>query len=364
MRKRVSLARIQNDNMPRVLTNKYGLPDTLFRAITHDTHKLAGDISVTTLIDSPKIRILKKMHTYEEDVSDGLYALMGTALHHILERANIKSSRKRAFITTAETIMSEGDKMATTDPAKADVLRRGANWIFSLIPVFFPEIGDRYVYEITMQIDINGTIISGTFDLYDKTDRVLWDYKFCSTFQYTAPGNKVKWERQTNIYAYMLREQHGFQVDKIKVVAFFRDWNRYGFVRNREYPDRQIKEMEMKVYPNNEILDYLVKRVELHKRAESGQIPDCTGEEKWSTADMFAVKQGTVKKAVRVYDNKIAADTFIAENKNSYEIPGGKGKLWIEVRPGESRRCEEYCPVSQFCEQRKRDLEKIASYEQ
>ncbi len=348
--------------MPRILTNKYGLPNTLYDAIKYDTHKLAGDISVTTLIDAPQVRLLKKKHTYEEDVVDGLYALMGTALHHILERANIKSARKRAFITTAETIMMEADKMATFDKAASDNLRSGANWIFSLIPLFFPEIGDRYVYEITMQLQVGDKVLSGTFDLYDKETGILYDYKFCSTFQYTAPGANVKWERQTNIYAYMLKEQHGFDVTAIKIVALFRDWNKFGFTKNQNYPDRQVKEINVKLYPREEVFKYIVHRMDIHTKAENGDVPECNGEEKWSSADMFAVKQGTVKRAVRVFDSKVAADTFIIENKNSYEIPGGKGKLWIEARIGGSRRCEEYCPVSQFCEQRKRDLAKIESY--
>lgn len=349
--------------MPRILTNKFGLPNTLYDAIKYDTHKLAGDISVTTLIDAPQVRLLKKKHTYEEDVVDGLYALMGTALHHILERANIKSARKRAFITTAETIMQEAGKMATSNKEAADKLRSGANWIFSLIPIFFPEIGDRYVYEITMQLDVGGYVISGTLDLYDKQTGILYDYKFCSTFQYTSPGNNMKWGYQTNIYAYMLQEQHGFTVTAIKVVALFRDWNKYGFIKNKDYPDRQVKEINIRLLPKEDIFRYILQRVKLHRDAEEGIVPDCTGEERWATADSFAVKQGTVKRAIRVFDNKPAADTFIIENKNAYEIPGGKGKLWIEVRPGESRRCKEYCPVAQFCEQRKRELEKVKDYE-
>lgn len=349
--------------MPRILTNKFGLPDTLHKAIAYDTHKLAGDISVTTLLDAPQVRILKKKHAYEEDVVDGLYALMGTALHHILERANIDSVRKRAFITTAETIMQKADEMATSDQSAADTLRRGADWIFKLIPVLFPEIGDRYVFEITMQLQVGDKVLSGTFDLYDKETGILYDYKFCSTFQWTAPGANVKWERQTNIYAYMLKAQHGFNVTGIRIVAFFRDWNRYGFVKNKDYPDRQIKEISVKLYPPEQVFNYIVNRMELHTKAENGEVPECTGEERWANSDTFAVKQGKVKRAVRVFDNKIAADTFIIENKNSYDIPGGKGKLWIEVRVGGSRRCEEYCPVSQFCGQRKRELEKLASYE-
>lgn len=348
--------------MPRILTNKYNLPDTLFQAISYDTHKLAGDISVTTLIDAPKIRLLKKKHQYEEDVVDGLYALMGTALHHILERANIKSVRKRAFITTAETIMQEADKLADKDAGAADSLRRGANWIFSLIPIFFPEIGDRYIFEITMQLQVGDKVLSGTFDIYDKHTGVLYDYKFCSTFAWTNPESRVKWERQTNIYSYMLKNQFNLDVTEIRVIAFFRDWNKFGFAKNKDYPDRQIKEIKIPIYAHEDVFRYIVKRMEIHSRAENGDVPECTGEERWAKADSFAVKQGDVKRAVRVFDGRIAAETFIIENKNSYEIPGGKGKLWIEVRMGGSKRCEDFCPVSKFCDQRKRELEKIAEY--
>lgn len=350
--------------MPRILTNKYNLPDTLFQAISYDTHKLAGDISVTTLLDAPQIRLLKRKHQYEEDVVDGLYALMGTALHHILERANIKSARKRAFITTAETIMQEADRLASSDATAADTLRRGANWIFQLIPVFFPEIGDRYVFEITMQLQVGEKVLSGTFDLYDKETGVLYDYKFCSTFAWTTPESRVKWEQQTNIYAYMLKSTFGFNVTAIRVVAFFRDWNRYGFVKNKDYPDRQIKEISIPMYPAEKVFNYIVDRFDKHNRADNGDVPECTGEERWAKADIFAVKQKSAKRAIRVFDSKIEADTFIIENKNSYEIPGGKGKLFIELRPGGSMRCLEYCPVAEFCDQRKRELAKVQEYSQ
>lgn len=354
---------LKHTSMPRTLTNKYNLPDTLYQAISYDTHKLAGDISVTTLLDAPQIRLLKRKHQYEEDVVDSLYALMGTALHHILERANIKSSRKRAFIATAETIMQEADKQAASNSTEAaDTLRRGANWIFSLIPVLFPEIGDRYIYEITMQLQVGDKVLSGTFDLYDKETGVLYDYKFCSTFSWTTPESRVKWERQTNIYAHMLKSQFGYTITAIRIVAFFRDWNRYGFIKNKDYPDRQIKEISVPVYSSEDVFKYIVNRMDIHNKADNGDIPECSGEERWAKADGFAVKQGSVKRAVRVFDDKIAAETFIIENKNSYEIPGGKGKLWIEVRVGGSRRCEEFCQVAQFCEQRKRELEKIANY--
>ena len=81
----------------QIITNKYGLPETLVMACKHDTHRVGGDISVTQLIDGPQVRLLKRKHDYESDVSDNLYAMMGTALHHIIERAKIQNERQKAF---------------------------------------------------------------------------------------------------------------------------------------------------------------------------------------------------------------------------------------------------------------------------
>ncbi|MEI8293050.1 MAG: hypothetical protein WCG66_03865 [bacterium] len=48
------------------ITNKFGLPDPVFRALSHDGY-MAGtkkaDISVTTLIGPPKINQLKKRYS-------------------------------------------------------------------------------------------------------------------------------------------------------------------------------------------------------------------------------------------------------------------------------------------------------------
>jgi hypothetical protein len=350
--------------MARILTNKYALPDTIVKAVTHDTHKLAGDISVTTLIDAPKIRYLKRLHDYEEDVSDMLYALMGTSLHHILERANIESSRKRAFILTAETIMQKADQISKLDEGKAETLRKGANWIFQLIPVFFPEIADKYIFEITLQLQVGDKVLSGTFDVFDKETGILYDYKFCSVYNWIAPEARIKWERQTNIYAYMLKVQHGYQVNGIRIIAFFRDWNEYNFIRNKDYPDRQTKEIPIKVYEDDAVLGYIKKRMALHEKMEMGEDIECSGEERWAKADEFAVKQVGAKRAIKRFPSKVEADSWLAENKHNYEPSGGKGKLFIEVRHGQSMRCAKYCPVSKNCQQYQQELERIKKYEQ
>jgi len=321
-----------------------------------DTHRVGGDISVTQLIDGPRIRILKGKHDYESDVVDNLYALMGTALHNILERANIKSVRKRAFILTAETIITEADRLAkdTTNPdavKRAAQLKAAANYIFSLIPVFFPEIGSRYIFELTLRLEVGDIVLYGTFDVYDQETGILYDYKFTSVYAWTYPESRKKWERQTNIYATMLINTKGLSVNGIRIVAFFRDWNEYSLNRSKDYPQRQIMEIDVPVYSEERVMTYINARLDIHRRAMAGEDIDCTGDERWGKATMYAVKTPKSKKAVRVFDSEPASIAFLQENQHKYD------NAFIEKRPGDSMRCAKYCSVAPFCSQRKKELE-------
>jgi hypothetical protein len=344
----------------RILTNKYNLPDTLVQAVKQDSHKMAGTISVTELIDSPRIRILKKQHDYEVDVSDLLYALMGTALHHILERANISDVRKRAFILTAETIFIKANEIGLVDAEKAKRLEAAGNYILNLIPVFFPEVASKYIFEKTLRLELfGGHVLSGTFDLFDTETGILHDYKFCSTFAYTNPAQREKWKQQTNIYAYGLHLE-GYQVNGIKIIAFFRDWSKYGLTNNRDYPPRQTIEIVIPLGQpsvNNipwqdQVAEFIKARLNLHIQAETAQeLPLCSGVDRWATADVYAVKTPKNKKAIKLEVSEAAAKKFIQENGHKFIEP------FIEKRPGSSGRCEKYCPVSKHCSQWKREQE-------
>lgn len=332
----------------RILVNKYNLPQTLVDAVTYDTHKLAGDISVTTLIDGPQVRYLKTTHDYEVDVSDCIYALMGTALHHVLERANISSVRKRAFLLVADTLIEKHREILNTSPDQAATLEKGYKWVMSLIPVFFPEAVERYIFERTMTLDMGSHVISGTFDLYDKETGILYDYKFCSTYQWIFPEARKKWEEQTNIYAYMLRLELGLNITGIRVVAFFRDWSAGKLMTGGNYPPRQIYEVTMPLWPEEktkEVIDYYLNK---HREAEAGRVPECTGDIRWATADIYAVRKKGLKKALSggLKESRRAAEMFITENNHKHG-----GGLEIEFRPGISRRCQQFCVVSAHCPQ-------------
>lgn len=339
----------------RILTNNFNLPETLVKAVQYDTHKLAGTISVTELIDAPQIRVLKKKFDYEVDVVDNLYALIGTALHHILERANIDSVRKRAFILVAETLEAKSieylNQKMETEAIQCDKVGK---WLKAVIPVFFPEVAQRYLWEVTQRLDLgSGHVLSGTFDLYDKETGILWDYKFCSTYMWTYPEARQKWIEQLNIYAFMLRQNLGLNITGIRVVAFFRDWSHYKLMKDKDYPDMQIKELYIPLFDTPNVINLINHHLMLHLQAESGDVPECTGEMRWAKAGEYAVKNPDSKRAIRVLDTPQAAKQYILEN--GHRIHG----MFIEERPGESTRCEKYCPVRHVCPQRKAELKKI-----
>ena len=72
-------------------TNKHDIPKEIIRAIENDQYD-KGDslISVTGLLQPPRIRLLNKEHQEElvEDYSDQIWKILGQSVHTILERAN------------------------------------------------------------------------------------------------------------------------------------------------------------------------------------------------------------------------------------------------------------------------------------
>ena len=69
-----------------IITNQYNLPEPVFNALTHsDYSRGSSNRSVTQLIDSPRVRILRKEHDDQifEDASDMLWSVLGTSVHHM-----------------------------------------------------------------------------------------------------------------------------------------------------------------------------------------------------------------------------------------------------------------------------------------
>lgn len=332
-----------------ILTNKTGLPETLVRAVARDEHITKGSISVTVLIDSPQVRLLRKNNTYEVDVADKLTALLGTAIHHIIEHSDRDYQAKKSMIATAEILIKKARELSTTEYAgQAAGMDQVANYLFQIINWLFPETHQRYMYENVMSLDIGeGHILSGTCDLYDKQTETLYDYKSCTVFQYIYPEARAKWEEQANIYALMLETLHGVKVKNIRVVALFKDYSKYEKMKNQGYPPRQNMEITITRHSNESIWKLIQSHRDRHLVAEREGIMECTGKERWAIADEYAIMKPGAKRAIAKFPTIQMANKSLQDNLHMSTYKGA----YVDTRPGVSKRCENYCDVSSVCSQ-------------
>lgn len=273
------------------LTNVYNLPSPLVNALKNDRYHQPGHISVTGLIQPPRIRQLMIRHAdmVSEDVSDRIWMLLGNAVHEVLDRA---------------------------------------------------EVDDGFQEE-RLSVLVNGWRVTGKADLWESPG-ILSDYKITSVWAYVN-GVKPEWEAQLNCYAEMYRDA-GFTVDKLQIVCIFRDWSKNRAKSGDNYPPCPAAVMPVNQWREWNIEQYLRQRIELHQKAEDLpdlELPYCTAEERWEKPTMYAVKKKGRKSAVRVLESEESAQKMVND---------GKGEF-VETRPGESTRCEHYCPVNFVCNQ-------------
>ena len=269
------------------LTNKLGLPEPLVRAVVwYDRDQEGCDYTITELLRPPRMVQLEKIHADQitEDASERLWMLLGSAGHSVLERSAHKG-----------------------------------------------------IVEERAIVEIDGFKVGGKLD-FGMTDTTLWDYKFTSVYA-AKEGPKPEWEQQLNCYRYLARE-YGVYFDKLVIVAIFRDWSKQKSHREPDYPQSQVKVMEVPLWNNVDVHTFIATRIKAHEAAKT-TLPLCTPEETWEKPKVFAVMKGSNKRAVKLYDNDAMA---IAHSRQSED-------LFVVPRPTERPRCESYCAVSKFCSQ-------------
>ncbi|NBS70950.1 hypothetical protein EBT31_18895, partial [bacterium] len=200
------------------LTNKFGLPDPVVKALTRSEYsKGESNRSVTQLIDSPRVRILRQEHwdDLEEDVSEKMWAVMGTAAHKMFE-------------DTAD---------------------------------------EKHISEERLYMDIDGWVISGAIDVQRIEDDgiTIMDYKTTSVWSVIL--GKSQWEYQLNCYAALVRWNQRGKVKGLKVIAILRDWRAKDAEEKPDYPRAPIVEVDIPMWTEEQQDAYLKERVALHQKA-------------------------------------------------------------------------------------------------
>lgn len=276
-----------------IITNRLGLPQAFVEMAQKDSAPEAGVYRVTSLLKGVRENILERRHhlEIESDVSDMIWLLFGTAVHGVLEHQ---------------------------------------------------EEGAAEFKETRLKVELADRVLSGQFDLYNADTKTVTDYKTASVWKIIF-GNFGDWRKQLLTYAYMLRTI-GFEVEHGEVVALLKDHSKRDAKLKPDYPKLPVQKVTFDFSPGDfhEIEDWLVERLEAIKAAEElpdDQLPVCTLEERFNNGNKYAVMAKGKKRALRVLDSHEAAEAWQAENGGDY----------IEERPGEDKKCAEYCNACEFC---------------
>jgi hypothetical protein len=303
--------------MPRILTNKNNLPLPLFLAIKNDTYEARGDISTTTLIDSPHVRVLRKYNEYTEDASENIWALNGQAIHSVVERVGTGFEETRFMPEKKLLIKTSG-------------------------------IEYQRVVEVSGTSDLIEITKDGRVILHDFKNIFVWVAK-----QGTTSSTYKKWIKQLNIYVYMIKECLNMQVNEIYVHAFIRDWNRNKSEYTPDYPEYPAMTFSIPIYSHSSILDYIKRRIDAHFIHEDNykrgfKVSECEPEDRWSRPTVWKMIRLGKKRSLKNFTIRDDADE---ENAKVYYKTKSQeyGDLTIEKVPGEDVRCVNYCPVSSHC---------------
>ena len=291
-----------------LLTNQNNLPLPIYRAILKNSYSgqsHSSYASVTGLLKGVKQFVLENRYQdyLEEDACERIWALMGSAIHSVLEKSETE------------------DNLA----------------------------------EIRLQACIDDKILTGGVDLYE--DGYIYDFKFTSVWSFMNNSRILDWTKQLNMYAYLYNKA-GFEVKGLKIIAIYRDWQKYRYQNLKEgerYP-KQVEEIELPLWDFMDTENFVRERFKLIE--EAMELPDdliapCTRDERWEEDTLYAVIKRGGSRASKIFTTLNEANEYLNNLKD-------KDSFLIEHRQSAPKKCQEYCPVAKYCNFAKQMLLKEA----
>lgn len=277
------------------ITNKLNLPKPFVEAVSREYSYKDKQYSVTSILKGTREAILQRRYhdVIEQDVSDMVWLIFGSAVHSILENA------KEEFSQLKE------NKIAVEMP--------------------------------------NGYKLSGIFDLYDILAETVTDYKTATVWK-VINNDWEDYRKQTLIYCWMLRKL-GYKAKRGEIVALLKDWSSSKAKFESNYPEHSVYRISWEFTERDfeEIEKWLYAKfseIEEQEKLSDDELIMCSPEERWANPTTYAVmKEGKVR-AVRVLETKEEAEKLMTELGS---------KHYIEERKGTDRKCSEYCSCCEFC---------------
>jgi len=278
-----------------MITNKLGLPQALVNLAAEDevSHPIREkSYSVTELLKPTRTIALRRLNPegVESDVASKIPAMLGTAVHSLLEK------------TAAE-----------------------GSWT-----------------ETHLSIKMGEVEITGIIDCIDPQSEEIIDWK-TTTVSKIRRNDFTEWYIQGAAYAYLLWKSEGIRARDIRFVAIVKDWS----PSKKNQPCGPIYEWKYQMEDTDYIYieDWLRGRIDaIEKALATKDLPECSHEEMWYSGDQFAVyKNPENKRAAAVFDTETEAKEYLVTNKL-------EEKGCIVARSGEKIRCNYYCECKKICE--------------
>lgn len=273
------------------ITNKMGLPEALVQAVSTQKHNKEGQYSATTLLKGACETVLTERHwdEIEVDASESIWTVFGTATHSIFEKQKDNTFKEEQF-----------------------------------------------------SVPVGNSIVTGRVDAYDLESETIVDWKTASVWKVQF-NDFSDWYKQGMVYAWLMKKS-GLNVKRCKFIALLKDHSKSKARQSAEYPQSPVYIYQFDVTDKalKEIEDFINKKVweiELAEKLPDYKLIPCTEEERWATADKWAVMKEGRKTALKLCDSEAEAEEYKAT----------KGGDYIEFRQGESKKCEDYCNVCQWC---------------
>ena len=280
-----------------LITNRLELPDMLQRACQKEYTYRDKRYSITSLLETDRALMLKRRYNdiIEQDVSDCIWMLMGNFTHYALE-------------TGIELKENE------------------------------------YVEEHLEHTFDNGYTLSGIIDhVYDYVD----DYKVTSVWTVIYGSNNDKWKKQLQMGSYLHYKKHGNWINKGRIIAILKDYNRRDAIGKSDYPKMPVSVIEFDLGTPDEVEKWILNRfdeiIKLEKLSDS-DLPMCSLEERFNKGDKWAVKKKVNKTATKVHDTLEGAREHLINLEMKYP-----SIYEIEERKGEDTKCLNYCACNKQC---------------
>lgn len=287
------------------LTNINNLPKQFVNAVNVDYKPTAKQYSVTTILNPVRQTILQRRYNDEivDDVSNQIWAILGSAFHLLLENSEESSSE-----------------------LKEEYLKQELSCLSDELKEYF---------------------LSGKADLYNELENKIVDFKTTSVFKFIKKDFE-DYRMQLLMYAWLFRKI-GFDVDKGEIIAILRDWQKSKAKIDKSYPQLQVQKVKFNFseedfnYIENFIKSKFLELKENENKPDN-LLPMCTDEERWREPTKYAVKKKANKTASKLHSTLEEAEEHLKNLEEKYP-----NVYEIEIREGTDKKCLEYCSACQFC---------------